>query len=518
MDKYYLRISKASDLKKRQERYLYRFFEMMPGLLTWTTLITAFALSYYRPKYVAFFIIAFVLYWLLKTVYFSIHMRAGYKRMRKNSKINWAEKLQNLEGFPKELGIDSWKNIYHLVVLPMYKEPCEIVRETLASLAESDYPRENMIVILSQEERAGKQAIDTALKIEEEFKNKFFKFIITTHPENISGEIPSKASNETWAAKKGKEIIDQLKINYERVIFSSFDIDTAVPSYYFTCLAYSYLNSPNPLKTSYQPVALFLNNIWQAPGISRLFSFSSSFWHIINQERPEKLITFSSHSMSFKALIDVGFKQTNVVSDDSRIFWQCFLHYDGDYRVEPLYCPISMDANADITLFKTIRNIYKQQRRWAYGVGDIPYFLFGFLKNKKIPLRKKISLGFELIEGHWSWACAPILLLFLGWLPVAMGGYEFSQTMFSYNLPRIVGRLLTFAMIGLFSSMYYTFYLLPPRPGKKKKDINVFIACLQWLFLPITMIFFTSLPAIDAQTRWLLARYMGFWVTPKHRG
>jgi cellulose synthase/poly-beta-1,6-N-acetylglucosamine synthase-like glycosyltransferase len=517
MSKYYLRISRASDLKNRKERYLYRSFEMLPGVLTWATLAGAFVLSYYRPNYVAVFIITFVLYWLFKSIYFSFHMRAGYKRMQENNKINWLKKLEGLREFPIGLNIRGWKDIYQLVVLPMYKEPYEIVRETIASLASSDYPKKKIIVILSQEERAGEEIIPIAQKIGQEFKNKFFKFVITAHPADLPGEIAAKSSNETWAAKRGKEILDREGIAYEKVIFSPFDIDTSVPSYYFSRLTYKYLTVSKPLRTSYQPIALFLNNIWQAPAISRLFSFSSSFWHIINQERPEKLITFSSHSMPFKALVDVGFKQTDVVSDDSRIFWQCFLYYDGDYRVEPLYCPISMDANADKTLLRTIINIYKQQRRWAYGAGDIAYFLFGFLKNKKISLYRKFSLSFELIEGHWSWACASILLLFMGWLPVALGGDEFSQTMFSYNLPRMVGRALTFAMIGLFTSMYYTFYLLPPKPGKKKRDISVFLSCFQWLFLPLTMFFFTSLPAIDAQTRWLLARYMGFWVTPKHR-
>ena len=194
------------------------------------------------------------------------------------------------------------------------------------------------------------------MQIEKEFGNKFFKFLITWHPANLPGEIAGHGSNDAWATKKVKElIIDPLKIPYENIIVSFFDADTFVFPEIFQLSNLALFNSRKPTKTSFQPIPLYLNNIWQAPAFSRVFAFSSTFWHTMNQERPEKLITFSSHSMSFLALADVGFKQTNVVSDDSRIFWQCFLKYDGDYRVKPLYYPVSMDANAAKEYFKDSR-------------------------------------------------------------------------------------------------------------------------------------------------------------------
>jgi len=517
-DKYYLRIAFASDLEKRKERILYRFLEMLPGLLTWASFFGAILLSCLKPVFVSVFVIVFVIYWLSKTLYFSFHMRASYRKMKQNKEIDWLDKLNKIGSISNGLAVHNWQDIYHLVVLPMYKEPYEVVRDSIKSLLTADYPKDKMIVALALEERAGED-FNSGLsqKINQEFQNKFYRFFITVHPKNLPGEIAAKSSNETWAARKGKELISSLNIPFERVIFSSFDIDTVVSPNYFSCLTYHYLTTPKPLRTSFQPIPLFLNNIWQAPGISRIFSFSSSFWHLINQERPEKLVTFSSHSMPFKALVEVGFKQTDVVSDDSRIFWQCLLFYDGDYRVEPLNCSISMDANAAETFLGTIINMYKQQRRWAYGAGEIAYFIFGFLKNRKISLRRKISLAFEIVEGHWNWACAPILIFVLGWLPVHLGGAAFTQTVFSYNLPKILGKILTVSMVGLVISMYYTFYLLPPKPNAKRQKLNLFWAAFQWVLLPLTMIFFTAFPAIDAQTRLLLGKYMGFWPTPKHR-
>ncbi len=504
----YLRISRASDLEDWKERFLFRAFEMMPGFLSWGALFLVVFLSWYKPFWISLFIIAFVIFWLLRTVYFSFHLWVAYKKMEENQKKDW---IRELELLPL-----NWRKIHHLVVVPMYKESLEILRGTFSSLKESDHSDENMIVILACEEKVKDSVLERAEKIKEEFGPSFLEFKITWHPSGLEGEIPGKGSNETWAAKKGKEIVDSLGLDYKNVVFSSFDADTCVNRGYFSCLTYNYLISKKPTRTSFQPVPLFTNNIWQAPVISRVFSFSSTFWHSMNQERPEKIITFSSHSMSFKALVDVGFKQTNVVSDDSRIFWQCFLKYDGDYRAEPLYYPVSMDANVAKSFWRTLLNIYKQQRRWAYGVGDIPYFLFGFLKNKKIPLFKKVSLGLEIVEGHFSWATASIMIFLLGWLPLALGGADFSHTLLSYNLPRVVSRIMTVSMLGLVASAYLSLLLLPPKPpeyGKLKYPLFV----LGWALFPIIMIFFTALPALDAQTRWLIGKYLGFWPTEKFR-
>jgi len=505
---YYLKIGKAADLKNLKERMLFRFFEIFPGAISWLILFSIIFLSRKEPFWISIFIMVFVIFWFLRTVYFSLHLWSGYKKMAENEKMNWMKRLNN---------VPDWQNIYHLIVIPMYKEPLQVVKDGLKSLVKTDYPKDKMIVVLACEERAKDTIKSTIDQIEKAFGSKFFRFIITWHPDNIPGEIAGKGSNETWATKIVKEkIVDPLNIPYDNIIFSPFDVDTCVFPKYFSCLTYKYLTSEKPTRTSFQPIPLYINNVWQAPAISRIFSFSSTFWHTMNQERPEKLITFSSHSMSFTALVDVGFKQTNVVSDDSRIFWQCFLKYNGDYRTEPLYYPVSMDANVTNNFFKTLYNIFRQQRRWAYGVGDIAYFLFGFLKNKKIPLRKKIFLSIESIEGHISWATASIMIFLLGWLPLILGGPEFSHTMISYNLPKIISQVMTLTMIGLVSSIYLSFLLLPPRPPKYGR-YKYLIFVLGWLLFPIMMIFFGSFPALDAQTRLLLGKYMGFWVTEKHR-
>ena len=272
----------------------------------------------------------------------------------------------------------------------------------------------------------------------------------------------------------------------------------------------------SPQKASYQPVPFYINNIWQAPAIARVISFSATFWHTLQQERPERMTTFSSHSMPFQALVDVDFWQVNMVSEDSRIFWQCFLRYDGDYTVVPMYYPVSMDANVAPKFWHTMINQYKQQRRWGYGVENVPYFLFGFLKNKKIALKKKWHYSWTIIEGFHSWATNALIIFLLGWLPLYLGGEAFNQLLLAYNLPEITKSIMMLAMLGIVTSVILTMMILPEKPPEYGR-FKYLVMILQWPLLFVTIIVFGSFPGLEAQTRLMLGKYMGFWVTPKKR-
>ena len=237
---------------------------------------------------------------------------------------------------------------------------------------------------------------------------------------------------------------------------------------------------------------------------------------MMQQERPEKLATFSSHSVSFQSLFEIGYWQKNMVSEDSRIFWNLFIAHNGDYKVLPISYPVSMDANLAPSFWQTAKNIYKQHRRWSWGVENVPYILFNFIKNKKINPWLKMKAAFVQMEGFWSLATNPILIFMLGWLPVILGGDHFNQTVLSYNLPMFTRNMMAVAMLGLILTAMIFVSFLPERPKNVKPVSKVFMF-LQWILIPFTITIFGAIPGLDSQTRLMFGKYMGFWVTPKHR-
>jgi len=319
--------------------------------------------------------------------------------------------------------------------------------------------------------------------------------------------------------RKIKKIIDQENLKYENIIVSSFDVDTCIHPDYFTYLTYKYNTVEDPTHTSFQPVAIYHNNIWDAPPMVRIAANTTTFWLLAELLRPERAFTFSSHSMSFKALVDVDFWETDIVTEDSRIFLQCFIKYQGNYRVEPMFISVSMDTVLDKTRWKSLKNQYLQIRRWGWSIEHFPYMIWNFFlnKEKKIPFLKKIKYMWNFSEGSYTWATAPILLFVLGQLPLIMVNETASTTVVAQNAPYVLQNMMIFGMFGLLIYATLSTLLLPKPPkGKRWKYIFMF---LQWILVPVTMIILGSIPAIEAQTRLMLGKrfHLGFNVTKKVR-
>lgn len=527
---------------------LARFFEIMPGVLTWTTLIASPLLAYYHPVWVSIYIILFDLYWFLKAGNVAIHLMNSYARLKVHRKIDWISwlnKLSNLKEFRFELSVNladassrkfrnfykdqlsrinqipiprnlDWKRLYHLVILPTVTEDISLLSSSIESCVATDYPKDRMIFVLATEAREQEAGLIKIEHLKNKYSSHFFKFLATIHPNGIPGEARVKGANITYAAREARKIIDELKIPHEDVIISTFDADTSVSRNYFAHLSYDYLTVKKPHQTSYQPMPMFHNNIWDTPAIARVIAISSSFWQLVEASRPDRLITFSSHAMSFKTLVEVGFWRTDIIPDDSHIFWQCFLHFNGDYRTQPLFTTVSMDAVLGPTYWGTLVAQYKQKRRWAWGVTEMSMVFPEFIKNKKIPLWKRLVYAERLIEGHYFWATASIMIAILGWLPLILGGDRFGQTVLAVNLPFLTRIIMSIATFFLLFSVYISFVLLPPKPPEYSRW-KYFSMVFQWVFSPIVSSVFGSAPAIDAQTRLMFGRYMEFFITPKHR-
>lgn len=548
-----------------RERRVQRALEMVPGLLSWGTLIGMFVLSFFLPLWAAIFIILFDLYWLYRIVFISFYSTRAHFRLVKNKRIDWWERCQksfrpeifvrqieqrisrlrearrslpffalgNRLRMRKELRqtqetlveakrlssvkheIWDWRKIIHVVLLPTAGEDAEIIEPAIRSLAEANFPKEQMIVLLATEEREDEaHRLAKVEYLKRKFDGVFRDFLVTTHVV-APGEMKCKASNAKFAAKKLREYLDERKIDYTRVIFSNFDCDSVAHPEYFAALTYAYVTNPKRLQRAYQPMPVYHNTIWDTNAFVRLVVTGSSFWHLFQSTR-RQMVTFSSHSEPFDTLVRVDFWPVNMISEDSVIYWKCTAYFHGDYEVQPIHLPVSLDAVLSDTYWKTVVNQYKQNRRWAYGIENFPVTMRALWPDRKIALLRKLRISFEMLEGHYSWATTSFLLAFLGWLPLVLGGATFRESVLAHNLPLITQRLMTLALMGMVISVPLSLFSLPPRPARYHWS-KYFIMFFQWILSPFVA-FLSAFPALDSQTRLLFGKYFGeFWVTEKVR-
>lgn len=549
-----------------KERFVQRVLEMIPGTLTWTTLIGMVVLSFFVPVAAAVFIIIFDVYWIYRAIYISIFSLQAQWNISEGKRIDWKERYEESlhptqyiekllaritalkteikasrglgewrkrrglrqsiartkrilaetkELVPVENQIMDWRDVLHVVLLPTAGEPVEVIEPAIESLAKSRFPLDQIIVLLATEEREDPATrLPKVEALQKKFGHLFRDFLVTTHIVE-AGEMKCKASNATFAAKELMKYLDGKGIDYKRVIFSNFDCDSVVHPDYFPALTYHYTTDPKRLQRAYQPLPMYHNNLWDTNAFVRLVVTGSSFWHLYQSTRRE-MVTFSSHSEPFDTLVKVNFWPVNMISEDSVIYWKCLSYFHGDYRVQPVHLPISLDAVLAPTYWKTIVNQYKQKRRWAYGIENFPVTMRAIWPDAIIKIRTKLRISFEMLEGHYSWATTSFLLTFLGWLPLLLGGEEFKQSVLAHNLPFFTRTLLTLGMAGLLVSIPMSLLTLPPRP-KRYHWVRNFFMFFQWILVPLVA-FLSAIPAIDSQTRILTKRYFGeFWVTEKMR-
>ncbi|NQT90459.1 MAG: glycosyltransferase family 2 protein [Candidatus Omnitrophica bacterium] len=517
--------------------------------MSWSILIGMSILAVKRPLIAAVVMIAFYIYWLLKLIYMNIFLVISYLRLSVEEQTDWiaqAKGVKHLDSYLKEIkskkpvksfkrfishfahyqevvdlkksnaAIPSLEDIYQLIIMPVVSEAQDIIEPGIESFFKGHFPAKRILVVMALEERASEEAKKGVYAVQKRYKEKFLDFLVVVHPNGLHGEARVKGANATYAGREAARYLKRKGIPFENVISSCFDADTVVSPNYFSCVSYYYIITPDREHASFQPIPVYHNNIWQAPGFARVLDIGSSFFQLIESTNPEKLVTFSSHSMSFKALVDIDYWPVDMISDDSAIYWKALIHYDSHYRVVPMYVTLSMDVTEAENWWKTAVNVYKQKRRWAWGAENLPIVFRAFLKLKGISKLKKISLGFKLLEGHLAWSTWSFLLTIIGWLPAIFATKKYSESIFYYSAPRIAGMIFTLASVGLVVCILLSLLLLP----KKKVKHNILkrvVHAFEWLLVPVISVFFSALPALDAQTRLMLGKYMEFWVTVKKR-
>ncbi len=508
----------------------YRFFEMVPGLISWSLLLLPFALSLINPRLTVLFIIAYLLLWFVKSVGMSVRALQGFNRLTRYQKLPWRDMTDDLQkGEVSVTSAPEWHaenikrlkakqpvvrpaDIVHAVIIATYQESREVLEPTIRALMNSDYEVKKVLLVIAYEERGGKEVAERAEALVSEYKEKFMDALAIGHPADIPNEVIGKGGNITYAGRKVEAYVREKSLDPLNVIVTTLDSDNRPHRNYLAALTYTYCACPDPRYASFQPIPLFTNNIWDAPAPMRVVATGNSFWQTIVALRPHMLRNFSSHAQSLQALIDTDFWSVRTIVEDGHQFWRTYFRYDGKHEVYPVFVPIYQDAVFAGGYIKTLKAQFVQMRRWAWGASDIAYVAdTGFFKPNNVSKFDLWAKLLRLIEGHISWATSALMITFSAFIPLLFNSNDYGAN----QLPLVASRLQTLAMAGIIISLFFSLKTLPPKPARYKAH-RTFFMIIQWVYLPVTTIIYGSFSALYSQTRLLLGKYLGkFDVTEK---
>ena len=529
-------------LGKRTKKY--RFFEILPGLLSYGAIILLALLSIVNPVLASIYLLTIILVAFVKTIAISYRVVSGHRNMERASRVDWSRRLMDLES-PKESysrlrdvpsGALLYKqhlenlrfmsaaeeghfpkpgNIYNALIMPAYNESIEVIEPALKSVLETTYDKTRLIVVFAYEERGGAEIDKTAHILKEKYGKNFHSFHIVKHPKDLPNEVVGKGGNITYAGKWLEQYLQHEGIAFSDVIVTTMDCDNKPHKHYFDYLTYEYITHEDRKHLSFQPICLFTNNIWDVPAPMRVVATGNSFWNIISSMRPYSLRNFASHAQPMSALVEMNFWSTRTIVEDGHQYWRSYFYFNGNYEVVPMFVPIYQDAVLSNGYVKTLRAQFIQLRRWSYGASDVAYVGNNvFNKDRKVRFLPSLARFIRLLDGHVTQACIALIVAFGGWAPLVLNG-EAARSVAAHQLPDTVSLIQQVAMVGILVLIFVSFKLLPPRPERYKKRRNILMV-MQWALMPVIAIVYSSMASYNAQTHLLFGKYLDkFDVTEK---
>ena len=535
---------KNLEIPQGKRTKLYRFLEILPGAISYGAIILLFVLSLIDPVLGAIYLFILIASTLVKAIGVAYRTVQGYEVIKRAERVDWRKRVEDLshpheayerlrddnnKSYHFEQHVENLKmmaamgkeyptpdKVYHVVMMAAYNEGPEIIGPSIEAVKNTTFPNDHIIFVLAYEQRGGEAIAATAENLKKQCKGVFRDFLLVEHPDNLPGEVIGKGPNLTYAGKAVSKYVVEKHLPVENIIVTSLDSDNHMAPKYLDSVAYEFITHPNRQRLSYQPVSLFMNNIWDAPAPTRVIAVSNSFFNIISTMRPHTLRNFASHSQPLQALEAMDFWSKRTIVEDGHQYWRSLFFFSGDYSVVPIRIPIYQDAVMDDNFWKTVKAQFIQVRRWYYGASDVAYVgskLFVKKSQRIVPFWQLLPKFWRLLDGHVTLAIMAPLITFGAWVPMLMNFS--SHAMVGYNLPNIVSVIETIASLGLLITVLVSLRMLPKRPARYHKGRNI-LMIVQWILMPVTSILYQSIAAYYAQTRLMLGLYMEkFDVTKK---
>ncbi len=497
-----------------------RALDGIPGCLAWIALLFSIIAGLAFPRALLLMAALLGFYAAVRFLFAGIANVRGLRLISQWEQTDWKTYYQQ-SAAPGAL---EWDAVHHIVIIPNYKEPDIILRQTLDNLASQYEASRRMTVVLAME-AAEEGSVEKAERLRADYAGCFANLYFTVHPRGLPGEMQCKSANQAWAARWVKRrLVDQGGYSIDHILVTTQDADTLWHRNHFFALTCLFALNPARHLRFWQAPIRYHTNIWDINPLLRIVNAYATAFELAYLAAPWWIpMPMSSYSLSLRLLDSSGYWDPDVIADEWHMFIKAFFNRDGQVELERVFLPFSATAVTGDTLWEAIKNRYQQTLRHAWGSKEVGYIIAKMIEHPEIEFGAAFRLLFRVAHD--------ILLAGAGWVILTVG----SQFPIIVN-PQIAPPLLDVLRDPALLVDYPTFILLtiasllvvalgiifwaqdvivrPPRPRSPTLRER-FWTLLSFPLLPIMTLIFVALPTLQAQTRLLVGIPLRFRVSRK---
>ncbi len=331
---------------------------------------------------------------------------------------------------------EAYKDIFHVVLVPAYKEDKEdLYEEKIISVRKSKIS-ENIAVVYVLEQNDTK-AHEIVRKFGKEYENVFMvihppeegivrgKSSAMAYAGKLIGsirygrefKIPEKADKNT--RKETERFVEEFGklIKDKEVVIHDTDIDYWFPHNYFEYFTKVYLETENRKRAIFQPIVALINNLDKVRFFSRNIALSTTYESINSNFSAILRSAFSAYAVNLDLLDEVGYWRPDVIQEDSSLYWKVRMKLGRrNVKFVPLSMPVFGNAIEGTTWRKEFDAQWKQLARWGIGTSDMADIWLS-----DAPLKEKLYSIPWWIKFHLLWETTGVIGLLTMVLSMALG-------------------------------------------------------------------------------------------------
>ncbi|MBA4370609.1 MAG: hypothetical protein C0418_03400 [Coriobacteriaceae bacterium] len=368
----------------------------MPGVISWAIVSAAVVGLFFFPDQWASVATVFVGYLMLRMILIVTFAIVGDVRRRIWEKRDWTED----DTLPGPAAF-SPADVHHVVLVPNYKEPLDVLERTIGALAVQHRAEERVVVVLGMEQREP-GALEKGEALAARYADRFESIIVTVHPADVPGELACKASNQTYAAGIARDIVvRELGIPLDRITVTSCDADSVIHPKYFAAVSRMFAADERRHARFWQAPMHYYNNIWDVPAPIRYTAWFIHAAHLAELAMPfYEPLPISTYTLSMKMAEETGWWDPMVISEDWHVMLNAMFKRHGDVSLTPVFLPTWSDATDGETFWRAMKNRYDQVLRHAWGAEDVGYILREIIDEGARPAAQSVFRLVQVLHDH----------------------------------------------------------------------------------------------------------------------